>query len=307
MAEFASRALFNLILGSLARQGIAPPSGRAGGKAAHLPLASKRELVEAVLRHHGPRPLLRVGEALEAVAFDPTVAVLLRAASPEDLVRRWRSLERYHHSRHVVEVLESAPGRLRLMHRSRTGEPPRASEDLLIAGLLAALLRMLGCRGLRGAFAGGEHFLPLPDAMDLNADAARWTFLWDGFEARPAPGAGRAGGPGIAARCAALVAGDMTRRWTLADVAGDLGLSARTLQRRLNEDGTTLQDVVGRVRAEAACRMLVGTAHGLGEIGYCCGYSDQAHFSREFRARIGMPPIRYREVGAGAGRALAPA
>ena len=34
----------------------------------------------------------------------------------------------------------------------------------------------------------------------------------------------------------------------------------------------------------------------LAEVGFLCGYADQAHFTREFRRRVGLPPERYRRA-----------
>jgi AraC-like DNA-binding protein len=34
----------------------------------------------------------------------------------------------------------------------------------------------------------------------------------------------------------------------------------------------------------------------IAEIGFVCGYSDQAHLTREFNRRMGVPPARYREL-----------
>jgi AraC-like DNA-binding protein len=32
-------------------------------------------------------------------------------------------------------------------------------------------------------------------------------------------------------------------------------------------------------------------------IGFCAGFSDSAHFSRDFRASMGMTPSDYRAIG----------
>jgi AraC-like DNA-binding protein len=36
------------------------------------------------------------------------------------------------------------------------------------------------------------------------------------------------------------------------------------------------------------------------EIGFLCGYSDQAHFTREFKRATGITPSKYRESFASA-------
>jgi len=37
----------------------------------------------------------------------------------------------------------------------------------------------------------------------------------------------------------------------------------------------------------------------VGEIGFWCGFTDNAHFSRDFRRLVGMPPSVYREASLG--------
>ena len=63
-------------------------------------------------------------------------------------------------------------------------------------------------------------------------------------------------------------------------VAGAIGMSTRTLQRRLGEDGVTYAQVVARARAEMARQMLRDSAWKIGEIGRTIGYSNAGHFTR---------------------------
>ncbi len=89
---------------------------------------------------------------------------------------------------------------------------------------------------------------------------------------------------------------DPTRQLSLAQCAGGLGLSGRTLQRRLAAAGAGFKDVVALARLEVAARNLVETATPLVEVGFLAGYSDQAHFSREFRRGAGMNPSSFRDL-----------
>lgn len=89
---------------------------------------------------------------------------------------------------------------------------------------------------------------------------------------------------------------DPLRRRTLAEVAEHAGLSARTLQRRLTEQGLSLSRLVAEARLQVAAEHLL-ERHGpsLAEIGFLAGYSDQAHFTRAFAKGVGTSPRRYRE------------
>jgi AraC-like DNA-binding protein len=77
-------------------------------------------------------------------------------------------------------------------------------------------------------------------------------------------------------------------------VANRLGLSLRTLKRRLQERGTSLQAIRDDVRAEAACQLLQYTEKTAGEIAVILGYADASAFTRAFRRWRGIPPLQWR-------------
>jgi AraC-like DNA-binding protein len=99
----------------------------------------------------------------------------------------------------------------------------------------------------------------------------------------------------FARRCSETLAVDLARRWTVGDLAHGFGLTPRTLQRRLQPEGG-FGRLLNRARAEQAARMLVKREHELGIIGFACGYSDQPHFTREFKRRTAMTPAQYRQA-----------
>ncbi len=77
-------------------------------------------------------------------------------------------------------------------------------------------------------------------------------------------------------------------------IARRLGLSRRTLQRRLNDAGTGFADLrrgVMRRRAEAS---LSEGARSVGRIAIELGYSDAAHFTRAFLEWTGATPSQWR-------------
>jgi AraC-like DNA-binding protein len=49
-----------------------------------------------------------------------------------------------------------------------------------------------------------------------------------------------------------------------------------------------------KVRIDAACTRLSGTAEPLAQIALACGYSDQSSFSRQFKQAVGISPLAYR-------------
>jgi AraC-like DNA-binding protein len=83
-------------------------------------------------------------------------------------------------------------------------------------------------------------------------------------------------------------------RPALADVAKSLGMSARTMQRRLGELGTTYQDVLDDVRRRSARRLLANTDLGMGEIAFVLGFEEVNSFLRAFHAWEGTTPATWR-------------
>lgn len=76
-------------------------------------------------------------------------------------------------------------------------------------------------------------------------------------------------------------------------VARSMGLSARTLQRRLKDCGVDFEDLLDETRRSEALRLMAEGGHTMTEIAYRIGYSDPAHFTRAFRRWTGTTPSRF--------------
>ncbi len=94
-----------------------------------------------------------------------------------------------------------------------------------------------------------------------------------------------------------LIATDPARAWRIEDAARHLGLSSRSLQRYLLAEGGTFSDALRLARTEVSASLLRKSDLSLGEIGFTCGYADQAHFQREFRKVSGQTPRSFRMNG----------
>lgn len=77
-------------------------------------------------------------------------------------------------------------------------------------------------------------------------------------------------------------------------VAGALGMSSRTLQRRLTERGTTFRELVEQWRHVAACEMLVSGRDRIASIAWQVGYANVSSFNHAFKRRAGIVPTEYR-------------
>lgn len=81
---------------------------------------------------------------------------------------------------------------------------------------------------------------------------------------------------------------------SLPAVAVRLGMSARTLQRRLAERGLAYNDLVEAARRELAERLLSRSPYSLAEIAFLTGYAEQSTFSRAFKRWSGQTPAEFR-------------
>jgi len=85
------------------------------------------------------------------------------------------------------------------------------------------------------------------------------------------------------------------QRPTIEDIADALHVSARTMQRRLQEEGSSFQRVLEEARHQLARHYLNNSVLELNEAAYLLGYNDSNSFVRAFRSWEGIPPARWRE------------
>jgi AraC-like DNA-binding protein len=82
---------------------------------------------------------------------------------------------------------------------------------------------------------------------------------------------------------------------TAAALADDIGVGLRTLQRRfMDQLGVSPRQHLRYLRFERARQLLLQRDHRAADIAAIAGYSDQAHFVREFRRFTGVTPGRWR-------------
>lgn len=77
-------------------------------------------------------------------------------------------------------------------------------------------------------------------------------------------------------------------------VARRLGLSARSLHRRLADQGLTFQTLTEDTRRELAEGLLRDDRHSLSEVAFLTGFSEQSAFTRAFKRWVGHTPASYR-------------
>lgn len=79
------------------------------------------------------------------------------------------------------------------------------------------------------------------------------------------------------------------------DVAKQLGMSIRTLQRKLSENELNFTGMVDTIRKDLALSYLKNTQTKIIYISQMLGFSEQSAFQRAFKRWVGVTPKQYRE------------
>ncbi len=275
----------------------------------------KKDILKRALLKAGPKALLSVGQGIGGVTYDPLWRAAIRTASPEVLFDKWRRLERFGHSQNRLRISQVGEAQVSFQRYGIDGGTPDRPENFLICGLIIALLEEIGCTGLQCDMPGRDgrkhcirqngKFLILEDSGVLLTDS--WTIQWKGFSP-PARNTETAAellrlafplpcGTAVTIELEAIIRlllFDPARRWKVGELASQTGMSKRSLQRKLDRAGLCFTLIIRLVRLHEACRLLEAQDGSITEIGFCSGFSDSAHFSRDFRASMGMTPREYR-------------
>jgi AraC-like DNA-binding protein len=87
------------------------------------------------------------------------------------------------------------------------------------------------------------------------------------------------------------------RRMKMTGVARSLGLSVRSLQRRLASEGKSYSEVESDAFTVVAKRLLGDRRHTIQEAAHAMGFSDVTAFHRAFKRRTGTTPSAYQARG----------
>jgi AraC-like DNA-binding protein len=90
--------------------------------------------------------------------------------------------------------------------------------------------------------------------------------------------------------CEALNDGDPR----LEEISQKMGVSIRTFQRKLREEGTCYQDLLDDTRYHLSKRYLQEPEIGICEVAYLIGFSEPSAFYRAFRRWAGITPKEFR-------------
>jgi AraC-like DNA-binding protein len=78
-------------------------------------------------------------------------------------------------------------------------------------------------------------------------------------------------------------------------IAEHLGMSNRTLTRRLANAGVTYRDLIQKIQEEVAKNLLRHSSRSMAEIAFETGFSEQSAFNRAFKRWTGQSPVEFRK------------
>jgi len=88
---------------------------------------------------------------------------------------------------------------------------------------------------------------------------------------------------------------DMSRWWTVSDMAAFCNISENYLRRLFQEQtGASPKHYIDNLRITRAAEILTSTDRSIADIASSLGYLDTYHFIRRFSQVMGIPPARYR-------------
>lgn len=283
MKAHASGFAYGPLAGVLARR-----IGSSSDFGAFITEETKRDLLARVLDRFGPDGIVETGREVAAESAHPFVRVLRAQPTPSQVLTAWMQIEVLAHAHNRVRVLDLRENSLQLQ-RVRLGERngcPLVEEDLFILGVLEGFFARLGF---------GKFTLNGPIVEEQG-------HVWHlGFEQVVPPLVGHTQptdriwcAEGVIERSVFVVAANLIlseEPVDLASVARHLGLSSRSLQRRLGAAGTSFSNLLRAARvAMAGATVVEAQRTTLTDVAYRFGFSDSAHMCRAFREVVGCSP-----------------
>lgn len=81
------------------------------------------------------------------------------------------------------------------------------------------------------------------------------------------------------------------------EISEYMGMSKRTLTRRLAKHGVSFRDLIQRTQEQEARRLLKNPERSIADIAFETGFSEQSAFNRAFKRWTGQSPLEFRKSG----------
>lgn len=267
-----------------------------------VPLETKRTFVKWVRESYGASALLCIGSGVTKFVDSPIGHALLKKSDPFLLLKKWQRLERYIHSQHYVEF-EYFGNCAKVAHKSNTDELPSIEEDLVVLGVLCAMLFEVSGKEvvISHSLLPSEVFFSYPSLACNSAELHRkspWYIHWQTpeqpiIEIEEGVTATDYSTLNVVKKTKQAILALGLLEVDLQIIAKYLALSPRSLQRRLSEQGHGFAKLLQDVRVDYASQYLLNESLCIAEVGFVSGFADQAHFTRVFKQWTGMSPKQY--------------
>jgi AraC-like DNA-binding protein len=84
---------------------------------------------------------------------------------------------------------------------------------------------------------------------------------------------------------------------SIIQISEHMGMSNRTLTRRLAESGFSFRDLISKTQQSVAVDLLKNSSQNVSEIAFQTGFSEQSAFNRAFKRWLGSSPLEFRKNG----------
>lgn len=194
-------------------------------------------------------------------------------------------------------LLDTHMATLMEIGRRGSGQPIRARRvELMASGRdVSAHINYFGCQVIQGAAQNSLHFYPGDLSLPfISYNAELLDLLTPLLDKQLADNPSR---HSLSETVSWLIKHQISGgRPDISAIAGELGLSYRTLQRRLLLEGTGYQELLTRVRRYRAHELLADEALDLNEVALLLGYEDQSSFFRAFKKWENITPSEWRTL-----------
>lgn len=283
-------------------------------KQGHPGEPDRTALVHCLLRKTGPKRFLTLCEKLPAhVPESPLIFLLFNSPSPGVLIRKISAHAPHFHPTRRLELVEEGENYCIVEDIENTSARPSIADDMFVHSILKGALQEFGCKDIAvswEAVSSNELYKLLTEIgiQPLSVEnVTRWRYSWEAFS----PPGSIKGMDEFFLRKTGLVTGDqaapLTRRVeklllenlrlrpSTEEIAVKLGISPRTMQRKLEAEGTSYSRIYTELRVTTAENLLRQTALPLAEVSGLTGFNDSSHLCREFKKRYNTTPNTYRK------------
>jgi len=269
-------------------------------------------LVQVLMQEVGARRFVELCESFASnIPPSPLMFLLFNSSTPAEFIRKINAHSSHFHHLRRLELTHEDEGFIVVEDIVVAGEHSTA-DDVFVSSILKVGLHELGCRGINVIWeAVRSHELKATlEELGISPIAiegvTRWRITWNTIESQtvirgmddfflddrsPMP---KQQAASLIMDIIKLLKSELSRRPSMKVIAAKLGVSTRTLQRRLGIAGTTYSTLYNDIRIQTAEKLLCETDMKLTEIAQLAGFNDNAHLCREFKKHHHTTPTQFR-------------